>query len=267
MERRGAIEKAVLLIPVVIACVMLGRYASERAGQRAMLEAVGRDDAPEVIRLLDRGIDPRRAKPRGAAPISLAASARANKTLAALLKRGERPALDDIAAPALRGDSEMVDTLLKAGADPNAHTRGLVPLMLELASERNTPMMARLLQAGANPNVVSKVAWNKPLGCTPLMASTLAINPTGVIALLHARCHVNDRIDDPTSVWNGYTALMMGVHMRDLRSVKMLVQAGARTDIRGADGETAGSLAKRTGSKEIVALTANSARPRTAILR
>jgi ankyrin repeat protein len=267
MERRSALEKAVLLIPVVIACVMLGRYANERSGQRAMLEAVGRDDAPEVIRLLEKGIDPRRAKPRGAAPISLAASARANKTLAALLKHGERPAQDDVAAPALRGDVEMVDTLLQNGADPNAHTRGLVPLMLELASERNTPMMARLLQAGANPNVVSKVGWNKPLGCTPLMASTLAINPDGVSALLHAHCRVNERIEDPASVWNGYTALMMAVHMHDVRSVKMLMQAGARTNIRAADGETAISLAKRLLSKDILALLVNKPEPRSATHR
>ena len=242
---RGKYE-FILLLPVVLCLAAGAGYVRERRGQRALIDAVAKDDAPAVIRLLDDGIDPRKNRPRGAAPISLAASARALHTLNALLKRGEHAAPDDAVMPALRDDRQMVDMLLAAGADPNGHIRGLIPLMLELASNRKTDMMDHLLAAGANPNVTSK-----------LMASIMAINPEGVAVLLKAHCRLNDRIDDPASIWHGYSALMIAVKMHEVRCVRMLLKAGARQDIRSGDGKSARDIAQESGDKEIILMLAN----------
>ena len=253
---RGKYE-LIFLLPVVLCLAAGAGYVRERRGQRALIDAVAKDDAPAVIRLLDDGIDPRKNRPRGAAPISLAASARALHTLNALLKRGEHAAPDDAVMPALRDDRQMVDMLLAAGADPNGHIRGLIPLMLELASNRKTDMMDHLLAAGANPNVTSKLSWNKPIGCNPLMASIMAINPEGVAVLLKAHCRLNDRIDDPASTWHGYSALMIAVKMHEVRCVRMLLKAGARQDIRSGDGKSARDIAQESGDKEIILMLAN----------
>jgi uncharacterized protein len=255
--KRRALTELWLLIPAAVVLVYAGIYIREKQGQAALLNAMARDDTAVVEQLLNRGIDPRKNRPRGASAISLASSARAFHTLQYLLKRGEHPSSDDVVMPALRGDKQMTDMLLSAGADPNGNVRGLIPLLLELASQRNTEMMEHMLEAGANPNVASKLSWNKPLGCTPLMASVLAVNPEGVRVLIKAKCQLNNRIDDPASTWNGYSAMMMAVKMHDMRSLQLLIAAGARRDIRGADGKTAGDLAQELHAKEMILMLAN----------
>lgn len=64
------------------------------------------------------------------------------------------------------------------------------------------------------------------------------------------------RIVDEQGPWNGYTALHDAVWHGHLDAARMLVAAGARTDLRGHGGHRPLSLAQRFGYREIVALLA-----------
>lgn len=252
MKSRKRIELAVIWLVVAGTCALLGIRLRQQRLQQQFINAMSVDDAATVIALMDSGVDPRKRQPTGVAPIALACSRNAKRTLAALLKRGERPGSDDIGMPATHDDPEMVQTLLKAGASPNAKVRGIIPLMLFLADSRQPGMMKLLLAAGADPNVASPVPWYKSLGCTPLMTSASLGDTEAMKPLIKAGARIDAQVADPHSGQDGFTALMFAVSFGQAPAAKLLLEAGARTDISSADGTT--PAAKARGNPELVKL-------------
>lgn len=65
----------------------------------------------------------------------------------------------------------------------------------------------------------------------------------------------NDNLElDAQGPYNGYTALHDAVWHGHTSTVRVLVEAGVRTDLRGLDGRTALDMAREYGYEEIVAL-------------
>lgn len=160
---------------------LLARGADARAvssdGDTALLMAAKAADVETMKLLIARGADVNLAhKVLGLTPLGNAVSANNLDAVRLLLASGadvRRPGMNDsvrvrhgrlalqniwpllLAAP--YGSPEMVETLLKAGADVNARDeRGMSALMLAVASEtQDVKVVDRLIAAGSDVNVAS----------------------------------------------------------------------------------------------------------------
>jgi ankyrin repeat protein len=118
---------------------------------------------------------------------------------------------------ALKGDAEMADLLIYAGANLKATTRlgGYTPLYMAAKSGSAT-VVARLLKAGADPKVSTS------LGLTPLMMAALAGSPEAVKLLLDGGADPN-----ATETEHGQTALSFAAAFNQPDAIKMLAEHGA----------------------------------------
>jgi len=114
-------------------------------------------------------------------------------------------------------NADAVDMLLKAGADPQAKTRlGMTPLFM--AAEIGSPtLVAKLLAAGADPNLAALSN-----GEMPLMAAARSGNVDAVKALLDAKANVAAR-----DTLRGTTALSWAAEQNHAAIVKLLLSRGA----------------------------------------
>ena len=176
---------------------------------------------------------------------------------------------------AARGDTAEIETLLAAGADPNAITLGMSPVIcasitdrvaairllagrgadvnaanaaghtaLILASARGNVLAVKaLLSCGADPNQADSVGWS-PLHHAILPSSC----STGVVRELTASgADVN--LQDAN---HGRTPLHRAAQFGHCEAVKILLSSGARVDIRDNMGMTPAGRA--AGSPEILEL-------------
>ena len=162
-----------------------------------------------------------------------------------------------------RGLPDMVRLLLKAGADPHTKDRLHRTVLMFAAASGNADVLNQLVPAGM-------VNARSQRGTTALMAAAAAGNPDLVRALLQAGARVNDRdshgttallagsIGELDSFWDG---AMMGephpevpdevVH-RDA-VVRLLLEAGADSNDRNEDGETALFSLEDDAVRELIA--------------
>ncbi len=122
---------------------------------------------------------------------------------------------------ALKGDAEMADMLIYAGANLRATTRlgGYTPLYMA-AKMGNPAVIERLLKAGADPKTPL------PLGLTPLMLAATAGNAESVRLLLQYGAD-----PDAAETEHGQTPLIFAAANNQTEAIKMLVAHGARVDI------------------------------------
>lgn len=128
----------------------------------------------------------------------------------------------------------LVDTLLRAGADPNGQDalgwKRRYPMrtaLTEAIRESNYAVVRRLLDAGANPNARIED------GDTPLICAVRQEDVRLVEALLDAGSTVGAQNHDNA------TALIVAAAESNLDAVERLLSAGARSDTRNTNGETA----------------------------
>ena len=113
------------------------------------------------------------------------------------------------------------DLLIKAGANVRAANRyGVTPLWLA-GINGSAPMIARLLDAGADPNTTM------PEGDTVLMTAARTGQVAAVRALLTRGAHVNAQEN-----WKGQTALMWAAAANNAETVQALIEAGADVHAR-----------------------------------
>ncbi len=115
-----------------------------------------------------------------------------------------------------KDDSEMVDLLLRAGANRDAANDYGVTAVSLACTNRNAEMVKKLVAAGANPN---KAIWS---GETPLMTCSMNGNVTAVGALLAHGADVRAR----ESRW-GQTALMWAIYEGHKDVARLLIEKGA----------------------------------------
>jgi ankyrin repeat protein len=144
---------------------------------------------------------------------------------------------------AYAGDLEVVQNLIKAGADVNAPptTYGGSALM-RASREGHAAVVAALLAAGADVNMADNDGW------TALMSASHDGHTAVVNMLLAAGAdvHAADR-------W-GATALMHASKMSHVNIVAALLAAGANVNRASSDGNTALMWARTLDRPEIVAL-------------
>ena len=126
-----------------------------------------------------------------------------------------------------RDNAQLVELLLKAGADATATTRYNVTPLYLAANNGNAAVIGRLLDAGADPN---GTAYD---GQTMLMTAALAGRADAVRLLLTHGAKV-----DVVEPYKGQTALMWAAAEGNTAAVDVLLEAGARLDAKSTGGFT-----------------------------
>jgi len=149
----------------------------------------------------------------------------------------------------LRYDSDMVDLLLKWGADPNVITSNGAAL-LNMAANRDAPDIVRaMLDHGADPNIRGRY------GLTPLMRAAQMEHLENVCLLLEHGADINAKDE------HGVTALMIVAMNAGPDMVRLLLLEGADTSLRNERGESAGDIAKLLDRPQISLLLESAEKP------
>jgi ankyrin repeat protein/mannose-6-phosphate isomerase-like protein (cupin superfamily) len=144
---------------------------------------------------------------------------------------------------AQRDNSELVDLLVRAGANAKASSRYNVPPLYLAALNGNAQVMARLLAAGADANATAYE------GQTMLMTAALSGRPEAVRLLLQRGAKV-----DAVEPYRGQTALMWAASEGNTGAAAVLLEAGASVTAKSTGGFTPLLFAVRNAHLETAAL-------------
>jgi ankyrin repeat protein len=140
------------------------------------------------------------------------------------------------------GRIDMIDPLVKAGADINAYDdRGFTPVILASYNGQAATVDA-LIAKGANA-----CRPDRDQGNTAQMGVAFKGEDAIAARLLKAGCDVNARNNA------GQTALMMASLFNRTRQVEMLLAAGADRTIKDGAGRSASSVAADQGNAPMAA--------------
>jgi len=138
------------------------------------------------------------------------------------------------------GSLEIVQKLIKAGADPNIKTQyGDNALTLAIDAE-NFHLVEPLLKAGADPNVESHN------GFIALIQASAKGNVEAVKLLLEYGADVNKQTKNKRD-----NALILAADNNHLDVIKVLLEAGADPNIKNDTGKDAEGYARQRGYKNI----------------
>ncbi|HZI81005.1 MAG TPA: ankyrin repeat domain-containing protein [Vicinamibacterales bacterium] len=126
-----------------------------------------------------------------------------------------------------RNNPQLVDLLVRAGANTKASTRYNVPPLYFAALNGNASVMERLLAAGADPNGTVYE------GQTMLMTAALSGRPDAVRLLLARGAKV-----DAVEPYRGQTALMWAASEGNTDAAAVLLEAGASLTAKSTGGFT-----------------------------
>src|SRR5262245_18464260 len=187
-DGRGGVGRTVRRLGVVTLVALL---TAATAADSPVADAARRGDVNAVRELLARGADVNAAQGDGMTALHWAAE---------------------------RGDGQMVDVLLKAGASVRATTRNgaYTPLHLGARAGQATVVKA-LLEAGSDPEATTSSG-----GARPLHFAALSGDPATVTALLDKGANPDGREGE----W-GQTPLIFAAASNRAEVIKVLIQRGA----------------------------------------
>lgn len=170
------------------------------------------------------------------------------KEMETTLKRREREAnkaVEKFIDAAMYGKLKQVQAALATGIDVNAIGSSDCTALMYAASYGHIPVVQALLEAGADPNILSDGDEGLGEGMTALMfvaGSFFAAGKRDVVAkmLIQAGADVNLKGAD------GNTALMCG--LEHVEVVKVLLEAGANFNAEDDEGNSVLMLAQTKGS-------------------
>lgn len=243
--------------------------ARNQTGATALMWAAG--DPVKTRLLIEKGANVNARANSGRTPLIIAAAYPGNlQTVRLLLAKGADPKTSDetgdgpLGNAASSADVDMLKELLAAGASVSERgnrgpaMRGMTPLIR--AANANCVECVRLLLArGSDVNAVSAEARTVKAGLqdlgnlTPLLMAAGWGNPDLIQPLLEKGASLEARDS------RGFTALMLAVtnEHQDARSVRLLLDKGAKADVLANDDQSALSWARKWGpDTEIVRLIA-----------
>jgi len=158
--------------------------------------------------------------------------------------------ISDLQIAAIRGDEELVRTLLAKLDEKSKHlalTKGYAkpissfsPLSIAVR-HGHTKVVAELIQAGADFNEATRYTL------TPLANAAEAGHLDIVKLLLKSGAHINAAPD-------GYTAVMRACWGGQSEAAKLLIDAGADIELKRHDGQRAIHMAAKKGSADCIRL-------------
>lgn len=197
--------------------------STEVAAYTGIHAAAQNGDIAEIKRLLNSGVELRRVDGRGRTALHIAAFA---------------------------SHDEAVSVLAEAGLDPNRLENGKYDVTTIAAVANDADMVRTAVRAGGSAKNVTSIYDG-----TALIAAAHLGNWESVAALIEADApldHVNNL---------GWTALIEAVVLGDggprhIKTVKLLVEAGADRSIMDRNGNTPLQLARERGYKDMIRLLA-----------
>jgi ankyrin repeat protein/mannose-6-phosphate isomerase-like protein (cupin superfamily) len=144
---------------------------------------------------------------------------------------------------AQRNSPQLVDLLVRAGANAKASTRYNVPPLYFAALNGSTEVMERLLAAGADANGTVYE------GQTMLMTAALSGRPEAVRLLLQRGAKI-----DAVEPYRGQTALMWAASEGNTDAAAVLLEAGANIGAKSTGGFTPLLFAVRNAHQDTAAL-------------
>jgi hypothetical protein len=150
----------------------------------------------------------------------------------------------DLVDASIRGCTDVVQQLLKRGANPNGKARYGGSALVEASfwGTDHYETVELLLDAGADINQTSSSGW------TALMAAVFGNRSRTMDLLLSRGADVNLRSED------GRTALILAVQRGNATAVKQLLALGADSTVRDGYGKTALVIAAELQNKNLIRL-------------
>ncbi len=206
--------------------------AEPQTQHKRMLQALHLGDAVKLQHALDDGANPNQTLPDGSLPLAWAADSQSPELVITLLKAGAKPDavtrienFSPLVTACQRGEPAIVAALLDAGADvKRATTTGITPLAL-CAGNSSPAIVARLLEKGA------KVDAADDTGQTPLMWAAAKGQVDNIKLLLAA-----DAAGINRTTPKGFSPLMFALASGNPEAPLTLINAGSDIGYVAPDG-------------------------------
>ncbi len=237
----AVIGVAVALVLFVLSIIaVLGWRGHQHRQAWPLMEAAADGDTAQVRKLLDEGADPDADTLKGRLPLSEAARGGHAEVVRLLLEHGAEPHPVAMRGAAQMHNHEIMRLLIDAGYDVAAEGERVGTAALHHVGD--DPVAARiLLDAGADPNAQNGSDQN------PLYA---AVESTEVTRLLLDAGADPNVIDSYLKI----TPLRWAAERGRVETARVLLEHGARVDLRIATRATSLQAAVDAGNQEMVRL-------------
>jgi quinoprotein dehydrogenase-associated probable ABC transporter substrate-binding protein len=220
--------------------------------------AVLASDQTRIKFLVKKGADLKARDPQGYAPIHTAARKRHPELIAlfadlgADLNEPDGDGMTPLQHAVMRNHVPSVKMLLERGADiEEKNKEGYTALALAIA-EAKFEVAKVLLESGAHIDATAG-----PDALTPLMIASSQVSPgEGAIFLPEstrpidlARDLIKRGADVNAQSKSGVTALMIAAARNVAPMIGLLIQAGAKADLKSVQGQTAADIADQNGAE------------------
>lgn len=220
--------------------------------------AVLASDQTRIKFLVKKGADIKARDPQGYAPIHTAARKRHPELIALFADLGadlngpDADGMTPLQHAVMRNHVPSVKMLLERGADiEEKNKEGYTALALAIA-EAKFEVAKVLLESGAHIDATAG-----PDALTPLMIASSQVSPgEGAIFLPEstrpidlARDLIKRGADVNAQSKSGVTALMIAAARNVAPMIGLLIQAGAKADLKSIQGQTAADIAEQNGAE------------------